>query len=82
MIELAFSSGLKLTAQQTTTVMYACLWHLLDGEQVADGQVWRDTPLGLYSPTLVPLRAATELDNAIWTLLQHLNTQPKELRHV
>lgn len=72
MIDISLSSGLSVTAQEARIIFRCCLWYLLDGELVMDGWVWTESQstTGLYSPTYVPVRKATERDHAIWRLLQ------------
>ena len=71
MIDITLSSGLTVTAQEARIIFRCCLWDLLDGELVMDGWVWSESQCttGLYSPTYVPIRKATERDHAIWSLL-------------
>lgn len=72
MIEITLPSGLAVTAQEARIVFRCCLWELLGGELVMDGWVWAESQCvaGLYSPSYVPVRKATERDRAIWGLLQ------------
>lgn len=72
MIAMKLSSGLSISAQEARIVFQCCLWEMLGGELVKDGWVWAESPClaALYSPTYVPVRQATEQDQAIWTLLK------------
>lgn len=70
---IALQAQVQLTPGQARGVAIRVLIGLLDGgEAIEHGLLLADDGRGLYSPTLAPLRAATDLDRAALLVLQHL----------
>lgn len=66
-----------LTERQVMSITVSGLQRLLGGETIQDGWVCTDALAGLYSPTWVPARPATDIDRAIFQVIQHIRAQAK-----
>lgn len=70
---ITLQAQVQLTPGQARGVAIRVLIELLSGgEAIEHGLLLADDGRGLYSPTLTPLRAATDLDCAALLVLRHL----------
>ncbi|WP_343292966.1 hypothetical protein AAHN93_14540 [Vandammella animalimorsus] len=70
---ITLQAQVQLTPGQARGVAIRVLIELLSGgEAIEHGLLLADDGRGLHSPTLAPLRRATDLDRAALLVLQHL----------